>query len=83
MRKGPETKEYACWKHIRSRCNNPNNADYHRYGARGQNVKQWAEEFGMIYETVRIRMKRLGWSPERAFTTPIQNTRIPDSLIQF
>lgn len=29
------TPEYTCWANIRSRCGNPNNPEYHRYGGRG------------------------------------------------
>lgn len=29
---------YRAWKNIRSRCNNPNNPDYHYYGGRGITV---------------------------------------------
>lgn len=38
------TKLYGVWCGIRSRCNNPNNKEYHRYGGRGINVcDEWSE----------------------------------------
>ncbi len=34
--------EYISWKVLRSRCNNPNNPSWHRYGGRGVRVcKRW------------------------------------------
>lgn len=41
-----KTPEYKTWCHIKSRCYNPNNKDYHRYGARGISVcDEWVHSF--------------------------------------
>lgn len=44
---GQSHSKLACiWYHMRSRCNNPNDTNYHRYGARGIMVcKEWEEDF--------------------------------------
>lgn len=36
---------YGVWKTMRQRCNNPNNADFKEYGARGINVCQEWDEY--------------------------------------
>jgi hypothetical protein len=42
-RKNHRTVEYTAYMNLRSRCNNPNNPEYHRYGGRGVKVcKRWA-----------------------------------------
>ena len=43
---GSHTKEYRVWERMRIRCNNPNRADYERYGGRGIKVcARWMESF--------------------------------------
>jgi hypothetical protein len=37
-RQAGRTAAYRAWKHMRERCNNPNAADYGRYGGRGIRV---------------------------------------------
>lgn len=59
------------WATNKEQANNRDSNVLIKYQGRVQNVKQWCEEIGITYETVRIRMKRLKWTPERAFTTPI------------
>lgn len=46
------TQEYAVWKHMRNRCNNPKCRDYPRYGGRGIKVDpRWD-----VYENFREDM---------------------------
>ena len=46
------TQEYAVWKHMRNRCNNPNCRDYRLYGARGITIDpRWD-----VYENFREDM---------------------------
>jgi hypothetical protein len=40
---------YQCWKHMRSRCNNPNNKDYHNYGGRGIAVCDEWNDYAAFY----------------------------------
>ena len=41
------------------------------FDGRTQNLKQWADEFGILPSTLRERLSR-GWSVEKALTTPVQ-----------
>ena len=42
LKNGKMTKTYPAWKHMRSRCNNPNNPSYEDYGGRGITIcKRW------------------------------------------
>jgi len=42
---------YAVWKTMKSRCNNPNNKKYKRYGARGIKVcSEWEKSFLSFHE---------------------------------
>lgn len=43
--------EYIIWKHIRARCGNPTNQDYHHYGGRGIKVcDRWIKSFVNFFE---------------------------------
>ena len=39
------------------------------YNGQTHHLKQWAKILGINYETLRSRIRDLGWSVERAFTT--------------
>lgn len=42
-----KSKEYACWRSMRSRCMSPEHRNYHRYGGRGVTVHpQWSGSDG-------------------------------------
>lgn len=44
--KGSESVEYRTWSRMKTRCTNPNDAGYHRYGGRGIAVcARWASSF--------------------------------------
>jgi hypothetical protein len=36
-----------------------------------QTLAQWTQELGLPYEKIRERIKKLNWSVEKAFTTPV------------
>jgi hypothetical protein len=40
------------------------------YDGRTQTIKQWADELGFKYWSLRNRLVNLGWPVEKAFTTP-------------
>jgi hypothetical protein len=45
-RTNKKTKEYAAWANAKKRCTNPNDARYHRYGARGIRMcDRWLNSF--------------------------------------
>ena len=140
---GSYSTEYAIWNGMRSRCGNPNNPTFQRYGARGIKVcpawtedfmnflrdmgrrpspdhtldridndgnyepgncrwatrqeqcrnrrsskfltigsetktqAEWAQEAGIRQGTIYERLK-LGWSPEKAVTTPVRGKASKD-----
>jgi hypothetical protein len=44
------TSEYQAWLRMKSRCNNPQNQDFARYGGRGIKVcKRWMDSFENFY----------------------------------
>jgi len=43
------TKTYASWADMKTRCNNPNSKDYHLYGGRGINYDPAWESFESFY----------------------------------
>lgn len=45
------TRLYEIWQSMKSRCYNPNNTRYHRYGGRGITVcNEWVDNFETFYE---------------------------------
>lgn len=52
---------YNRWGNMRTRCNNPNAANYHRYGGRGITVcPEWDNSFRAYAEWI---VDNLGWPP--------------------
>jgi transposase len=41
-----------------------------RYKGRTQNIAAWAEQLGIRYSTLYLRIKRYKWTVDRAFTQP-------------
>jgi hypothetical protein len=45
------TRLHNIWKHMRGRCNNPNNTSYSNYGGRGISVcQEWNDSFNNFYD---------------------------------
>src|SRR5688572_22577053 len=54
------TKEYNSWRHIKSRCINPENAAYHKYGGRGITMcDRWLNSFQNFLDD-------MGYAPENS-----------------
>lgn len=50
------SKEYHSWRCMIKRCEDPNNKDFHNYGARGITVcKEWRESFESFYRDMAER----------------------------
>lgn len=49
------TPEYKAWSSMRSRCSNPNNASYSRYGGRGIRVSKEWDDFSTFLNDVDMR----------------------------
>ncbi len=47
-------REYQSWKHMRRRCNNPNDAAYPRYGGRGIKVCARWNDFALFLEDMGL-----------------------------
>ena len=62
-----ETPTYHTWEKIKSRCLNPNNPDYHRYGGRKPNpvtvCAEWRDDFTAFFRD--MGEKPLGASIDR------------------
>lgn len=66
-----KTRAYITWKAMNTRCNNPNNPKYHRYGGRGikicerwQSFELFFEDMGEreVHETIDRKNNDLGYS---------------------
>lgn len=60
------------WATMKQQQNNRTNNVLLKLNGRTQTLQQWAEETGIARTTLRARIKYLGWSVERAITTPVQ-----------
>ena len=62
------------WVSRKVQANNRTSNHMIELNGRVQTLIQWAEEYGLLPETVYTRINTLGWSPEKALTTPIDKT---------
>lgn len=61
------TRIYAIWQGMKSRCNNPHDTKYHRYGGRGIKVCQsWSDSFEAFYK----------WAVESGYSEELTIDRI-------
>lgn len=59
------------WATVKQNANNTRRTRWVEYGGIRLSVTQWAERIGMNAYTLRNRIFSLGWSVERAITTPV------------
>lgn len=51
------------------------NAHLITFNGKTQSISQWAKETGIIRETLSNRINKMGWSIEKALTTPVRNNK--------
>jgi hypothetical protein len=65
-----KSKEYSCWKNMKSRCYNNKHPDYARYGAKGITVcDQWRNSYNRFLEDV-------GLAPDKHYSLGRLNTSL-------
>lgn len=60
------------WEDAKSQANNRSTNFFVEYNGEEKTLKIWCEELGLAYQTIYARIKRYGWSVEKAFETPIE-----------
>jgi hypothetical protein len=66
---GPYTKDNCRWATHEEQANNRRNTWYVEWQGRTQSVRAWADELGMTYKVLSMRLLSK-WTIERAMTTP-------------
>ena len=67
-------KDNCRWSHSKEQGRNKRNNRILEHAGRRLCVAEWAEETGVSESLLRARINRLGWSVERAITTPVAST---------
>lgn len=60
------------WITIKEQCRNKRNTVLVEYNGVTKPLIVWCEELGLIYDTMHYRIKKRGWSVEKAFETKSQ-----------
>ena len=68
---GPYSPENCRWTTNKEQQNNRRDNLMITYNGKTQTLTQWAEETGINEMALRSRIKKLGWSAERALTEPV------------
>lgn len=58
------------WTTIKEQANNTRRNHYITYKGETKTLKQWSEDLGINYSTLRSRVTSLNWTTEKAFSTP-------------
>lgn len=66
------------WATTREQANNKRNTIHVEHKGKKQAIADWCRELGLPREAISNRI-RLGWSPERAFTEPINHKSFPSA----
>ncbi len=69
------------WRTPSENCNNKSNNRVLSLGGRSKTATEWARELGVSAHQVLARIDKLGWSVEKALTTPIAKVA-PEVLIE-
>lgn len=62
--------ENCVWATRKRQSNNTRSNTFLEHAGKRQTVAEWSDETGLAYNTIIARIHRLGWSAERALTTP-------------
>lgn len=62
------------WATMKEQQRNRRNNVYITLGGEEKLLVEWCEIYGLPYDRIRERIRRRGWSVERAFNTPIRST---------
>jgi len=69
--------ENCIWADIETQNRNKTNSTWIEHKGRRLHLTQWAEITGISKSALRNRIVKLGWSVERALTTPIRAQKSP------
>lgn len=64
--------ENCRWVTQREQCNNKRNNHTLTYNGETLTISEWAQRLNMNYFSLHDRITKLGWSAEKALTTPIK-----------
>lgn len=67
--------ENCRWATHKEQANNKRNSKLLHFNGETKSLVEWAEQFGMIPETLSARLAKYGWSVDKALTTPIIATK--------
>jgi hypothetical protein len=60
------------WADWETQCNNKNNTRFLEFAGESKSITQWSHSLGMAKLTLYDRVTKLGWSAEKALTTPVR-----------
>lgn len=69
---GPYCKENCRWSSSKSQARNRRSSRIIAYNGTSKTLSEWAECIGIGTGTLHTRLNRLGWTVEKALTTPIR-----------
>ena len=75
--------ENCRWTDIYTQANNKRNSLKIFYKGKEQTLKEWCDELELPYKTIHPRITYQKWSPEKAFTTPINNNEANQTKVTF
>lgn len=69
------SKENCRWATQREQMNNTRDNTVYEYLGRSQTLAEWSRETGIQRGTIHARIEIMGWTLDRAFTTPVREVR--------
>lgn len=61
------------WVSFEEQMNNKRNSRFITYKGITKTIAEWADEYGIEYDTLHARIKYYGWPIEKALTTPVKH----------